>query len=213
MEKKRILLLGNGGHCRSVMDTILSLGSYDEIGIVEKSGTFETDEGMLLIGTDDDLPFLFNDGWTNAVITVGSVGNTRVREKLYSNLKEIGFYLPTIVDPSAIVSVRANVEEGTFIGKRAIVNTGTSIGKCAIINSGAIIEHDCTIGQFTHVSPGATICGEVYVGNYSHIGAGSSVRQQIRIGERSLIGVGSVVVGNIPDNVVAYGNPCRIHSK
>ncbi len=213
MEKNRIILLGNGGHCQSVMDTILSLGYYDEIGIVEKNGNYENNEDRLLIGTDDDLPFLFKDGWTDAAITVGSIGNTRVREIIYINLKKIGFRLPVIVDPSAVVSTRARIEEGTFIGKRAIVNTGVSIGKCAIINSGAIIEHDCSIGQFAHVSPGATICGEVYIGNHSHIGAGSSVRQQIKIGERALIGAGSVVVDNIPNNVLAYGNPCRIHKR
>ena len=210
---KKIVLLGNGGHCRSVMDSIVSLGVYDEVGIVEKNCMNDSDKNPLLIGVDDDLPRLFIDGWTDAVITVGSIGKTLIREKLYIKLKEIGFHLPIIVDPSAIVSTRAKIEEGVYIGKRAVVNAGAVIEKCSIINTGSIVEHDCFIGQFAHVSPGATICGEVSVGDYSHIGAGTSVRQQIKIGERTLIGAGSVVVRNIPNGVVAYGNPCKIQKK
>ena len=35
-----------------------------------------------------------------------------------------------------------------------IVNSGSKIGKCAIINTGAIVEHDCTIGDFVHITAG-----------------------------------------------------------
>ena len=210
MDNRKLILLGNGGHCRSVMDSVYSLDCYDQIAIVEKNNVNCTHEEENIIGTDDDLPKLFNAGWKEAIITVGSIGNTRVRELLYSKLKKIGFKLPVIIDPSAVVSTKARICEGVFIGKRAVVNSGVLIDSCAIINTGAVIEHDCAIGKFAHVSPGTTVCGEVRIGSYSHIGAGSVVRQQITIGEKSLIGAGSVVIRNIPDEVVAFGNPCKI---
>ena len=205
--KKKILLIGGGGHCHSVIDSILALEAYDEIGIIDNI------DGSVLeipvVGTDDDIPALKSEGWTDAFITVGSVGNTKLRRRLYDMVKSIGMIVPAIIDPTAIIGRTAHISEGTYVGKRAVINTGARIGTCAIINTGAIVEHDCIIGDFSHISSGAAVCGRVCVGNDSHVGAGSVVRQQINIGDGVLIGAGSVVVKDIPDNEKAYGNPCK----
>lgn len=213
---KKLLLIGGGGHCHSVLDSVLSSGLYTEIGVVAKDqGNFDelNDDRLVadyLIGIDENLPRLYEEGWRYAFITLGSVGNTKGRRALYSVISRIGFELPTIIDVSAVVSNTAEVAPGVFIGKRAVINAGCKIRTCGIINTGSIIEHDCDIGTFAHISPGTTLCGQVTVGEDSHIGAGSVVRQGIRIGRRTLIGAGSVVVKDISDNVKAYGNPCRV---
>ena len=208
-EENRILLLGNGGHCRSVMDSIIASNHFTQIGIIVEPGSRELNLDNI-VGTDNDLTILYRQGWNNAFITVGSVGDTSVREKLFQIIKEIGFTIPCIIDTTSTVSKTARLGEGVYIGKKAIVNANSQIGDCSIINTGAIIEHDCTIGSFVHVSTGALLCGEVCVGHYTHIGAGTVIRQQIKVGCRSLIGIGSTVVKDIPDKVVAYGNPCCI---
>ena len=211
-ENKKLLLIGGGGHCRSVADSGLELARYDDIGIVEKvsSDTFPSSSPIPVIGTDDDLPELFRSGWTDAFITVGSIGNTALRRRLYVLAKGIGFSVPTIVDPSAVVSRSAVLQEGTYVGKLAAVNAGAEVGICAIVNTGSVIEHDCRIGDFSHISPGAVLCGMVQVGQDSHIGAGSVVRQEIIIGDHTVVGVGSAVVHSLPAHVTAYGNPCKV---
>ena len=209
MDEKKILLLGGGGHCRSVLDCLMSTGKYEEIGIIDydkSASALDVD----VIGTDDDLPRLLQEGWSDAFITVGSVGHTNLRRKLFSLINELGFSIPSIIDPSAIIAKGTTIGEGTFVGKRAVVNTGSIIGQCAIINTGAIIEHDCQIDDFAHISPGATLCGQVKVGKDSHIGAGSVVRQGICIESNTIVGAGSVVVKDIPGEVKAFGNPCRV---
>lgn len=205
---KRLLLIGGGGHCHSVIDSVISLNTFEKIGIIDNMDS--SCLGINVVGTDDDLPRLISEGWSEAFITVGSVGNTIVRRRLYGMVKGLGFVLPTIIDSSATIAKGCEISEGTFIGKHAVVNSGSSLGVCTIINTGAIIEHDCSIGDFSHISPGAVLCGQVKVGSDSHIGAGSVVRQQIVIGNHTLIGLGSVVVKNLPDNVKAYGNPCKV---
>ncbi|MCR5293955.1 MAG: acetyltransferase [Lachnospiraceae bacterium] len=213
---EKVLLIGGGGHCHSVIDSIVRSGFCKEIGIVESDEEnfckLKQDAILApyLIGIDDDLPDLYKAGWTKAFISLGSVGNTKVRRKIFSNARKIGFELITVIDSSAVVSNTASIGAGSFIGKRAVVNSGTKIGSCAIINTGSVIEHDCLIGNFAHVSPGAVICGQVKIGDDSHLGAGSVVRQMISIGTNSLIGIGSVVVKDVPDDVEAYGNPCRV---
>lgn len=209
MKSKKVLLVGGGGHCRSVLDSLFRLGNYDEIGIIDcepKPQIF----GVPVVGADSDLPQLFAKGWHDAVITLGSVGFPARRRALFQELKRLGFHLPAVVDPSALIGTAADIGEGSFIGKRAVVNSGTQVGRCAIINTGAILEHDCSIGDFAHIAPGSTLCGETVVGENTHIGAGSVVRQQIHIGANSLIGVGSVVVAPIGDHVKAFGNPCGV---
>lgn len=214
--KKKILLVGGGGHCHSVLDSLLSLDEYDEIGIVEREGVSNIGSpflGIYVVGTDGDLPQLFSEGWNEAVVTLGSVGNTAGRRKIYKHLEEIGFKLPVVIDKSAVIARDVMIEDGAYIGKNTVVNSGSSIGVCAIINTGTIVEHNCEIGDFVHISPGATVCGNVTIGSDSHIGAGTTVIQQISVGHHTLVGAGSVVVRDIPAGVKAYGNPCKVVSE
>ena len=205
---RKLLLIGGGGHCHSVLDSVLKLNEYDAIGIVDYTNA--SVNNIPVVGNDDDLPRLHKNGWTDAFITVGSIGNTDLRHRLYQLAKNEGFTMPSIIDTTAIVANDVVIDEGCFVGKAAIINAGSKIGKAAIINTGAIIEHDCVVGEFAHISPGSVLCGQVNIGNDSHIGAGSVVRQQIDIGNNSLIGAGSVVVKNIPANAKTFGNPCKV---
>lgn len=205
---RKLLLIGGGGHCRSVLDSVLAAGGFDEIGIVDSVG--DPCLGIPVVGTDDDIPALVRSGWTEAFVTVGSIGDTRIRRRLYDMIRGYGLKIPVIVDPSAILGKDTDIAEGVFVGKRAVINAGVAVDACAIVNTGAVVEHDCAIGAFAHISPGAVLCGQVQVGKDSHVGAGSVVKQQVRIGEGTLIGAGSVVVGDIPDHVKAYGVPCRV---
>ena len=207
MEKK-LLLIGGGGHCHSVLDSVLSIGLFAEIGIIDNTDSSYL--GIPVIGTDDDIPTLIKNGWTDAFISVGSVGDTRIRRRLYEMVKHYGLSVPSVIDPSAAVGNNVVIQEGVFIGKRAVINAGCCIGTCSIINTGAIVEHDCKIGDFSHISPGTTLCGQVKVGHDSHVGAGSVVKQLVEIGDQVFIGAGSTVLKNIPNNVKAYGNPCRV---
>lgn len=216
---KKILLIGGGGHCHSVLDSICSGYLYDAIGVVAKDeANYEElrhDDiiSPYLVGIDADLPGFFMNGWRDAFVTLGSIGNPIGRKKIYSTLVDMGFIIPVIKDKSAVISGFSLIYEGSFVGKNSMINAGCKIGCCSIINTGSIIEHDCFIGDFVHISSGAVLCGEVRVGCDSHVGARTVVRQQIVIGSNSLIGMGSVVVRDIPDNVKAYGNPCKVVEK
>lgn len=201
----KLLLIGGGGHCRSVLDSLLELQLYEKIGIIDQPGPPIL--GISVIGQDEDLPRLKEDGWTDAFITVGSIGDTSLRHKLFQMVKKMGFTIPSVIDPSAVIGGEVDFAEGCFVGKKAIVNAGSAIGVCAIINSGAIVEHDCIVGDFAHISPGAILCGGVNVGNDTHVGAGTSVKQCITIGRNTIIGIGSTIIYDIPDGVTVYGKP------
>jgi Acyl-[acyl carrier protein]--UDP-N-acetylglucosamine O-acyltransferase len=73
----------------------------------------------------------------------------------------------------------------------------------------ALVEHECSIGDFVHIAPGSILCGGVTVGGNTHIGAGSIIKQETSIGSDTIIGMGSVVVSSIGNCAIAYGNPCK----
>lgn len=207
---KKILLVGGGGHCKSVLDSLLELNEFSKIGIIDiKENMGKEILGVSVIGCDDDLPELFADGYNYAFVTVGSIGNPKLRLKLFNILTDIGFEIPNIIDPSAVVSRHVKMETGIFVGKNAVINAGSTIQKGVIINTGAIIEHDCIVGIFTHIAPGSVLSGEVQTGKNTHIGANCVIKQQIKIGSDTIIGMGSVVIRDIEDNIIAYGNPCK----
>lgn len=201
-------MIGGGGHCKSVLDSVLSLGIYKDIGIISKEKDARL--GIPVVGSDEDLVSMFNHGWTDAFIAVGSVGNTTIRRRLYELIKGIGFTIPSIVDNTAAIAKGSQIGEGSFIGKKAVINTEAILGCCSIINTGAIVEHECNVGDFSHISPGAVLCGQVRIGHDTHIGAGAVVRQLISVGNNVLIGAGSVVLKDISDGVTAFGNPCKV---
>lgn len=205
-----IILIGGGGHCKSVIDSISKSKEYNIVGILDLHDKVGDEIfGVKVIGTDDKLEYYYKNGVSNIFLTIGSIGDTALRRKLYSVALNIGYSFPNIIDSTAIVSDKIEMGYGNFIGKRTIINAGTKIDNNCIINTGAIIEHDCHIESFCHVAPGATISGNVVIGENTHIGTNSTIIQNIVIGSNSIIGAGSVIVKDIKSNVKAYGNPCK----
>jgi maltose O-acetyltransferase len=104
------------------------------------------------------------------------------------------------------------------------------LGDKVYINSGAVFL-DCnliTIGDYTMLGPGVHIYAAdhprdartratglelakpVTIGRHVWIGGGAIICPGVTIGDHSTIGAGSVVTKDIPANVVAAGNPCRV---
>lgn len=197
-----IVLIGGGGHALSVADAIMNGKTYEIVGYTD---LYDAHSNLRYLGTDDILESLYKNGVINAAITVGYLGKSNIRDRLYKMAKQAGFRLPKIIDPSAVVSDSADVGEGIFIGKKAVVNAGAKIGKMCIINTGAIIEHNNQIGDYSHIAVGAALCGDVCVGEHTLIGANATIIQGVKIGMNTIIGVGSVVLGDVPGNSRVVG--------
>ena len=198
--KEKIVLIGGGGHCRVIIDAIVNSGGYDVEGIVDPK--LETDSKILgfpVLGDDDILLDLYKNGVRNAFVSVGSIGNCELRKILYKEIKNIGFNMPVVVHPKAVVARDVKIGEGTFVAASATVNPGTKIGKNVIINTSSSIDHDCVIGDFVHIAPGAILSGGIRVGSQTHIGTGANVIQCINIGKKCMIGAGLTLRDDLRD--------------
>lgn len=185
-----IILVGFGGHGKSVADCIERQGKYHIVGYTDLCGQ---ESVYTYLGTDDVLSEYLAKGINKVAICLGYLGKGNLREKIYKKLKSKGFEFPIIVDPSAIVSDTAKIEEGTFIGKGVIINAEAKVGKLVILNTRCLVEHECLIGDYSHIAVGAVLCGQVEIGEAAFVGANATVIQCIKVGARKLIPAGMTV--------------------
>lgn len=200
---KKLVVVGAGGHARSVVDSALATGKFDIVGFVDPVPCEY--RGICTLGDDTVLPELKALGVDYAFVGLGFLGQTHHREKVVEGLLRIGFTLPSIIDPSAVLAEDALVGAGSFIGKGAVVNAGACVDENVIINTAAIVEHDCWVGSYSHVSVNATLCGGVKVGSATMIGASATIIQGVVIGSNSVIGAGSTVLADVPSNKTIVG--------
>ncbi len=212
MQKRKLILIGGGGHCRSVVDVAESAG-YEIKGILDLPETVgkEVLPGHKIIGTDNDITNYIED--CDFIITVGFIKNPSLRIKLYRKVKEAEGRLATIVASTAHVSKYAKLGEGTIVMHYAFVNAGAVIGNNCIINTFANIEHDTVLGNHSHVSTGSMVNGMCKIGENCFIGSQSVCANCIEIGSDIIIGAGSVVHKSISTRGIYSGNPAIIKIK
>ena len=189
--KPKILLIGGGGHCKSVIDIIEQEDKYSIAGIIDKKeliGTKVLD--YTIIGCDDDLEQLFLQ-YKYAIVTIGHIKTNQLRVKLFNTLQNIGYTIPTIISPLAYVSKYAFIDKGTVIHHQALINANAKIGKNCIINSKALIEHDVVVEDNCHISTGAIINGGVVVSENTFVGSNATTKEYITINK--FIKAGSLV--------------------
>src|SRR5574344_2783631 len=198
--KEKIVLIGGGGHCHSVIDVIEQENKYEIIGIIDtKENISKKVLGYEIIACDDDLEELFKT-CKNAVITIGHIKSNITRVKLFAKLKNIGFSLPVIISPLAYVSKYSKIDEGTIVMHHALINTNAKIGKNCIINTKALIEHDCIVEDNCHISTASVINGGVIVRENTFFGSNAVSKEYIEIGKNCLIGGGTRVLSNLMNN-------------
>ena len=130
MNQRNLVLIGGGGHCKSVIDVAESAG-YNILGILdmpEDIGKSVLD--YKVIGTDDDIPQFVEKA--EFIITVGFIKSPAIRMRLFDKVREAGGKLATIIASTAHVSRYASLDEGTVVMHQAVVNAGAKIGENCI---------------------------------------------------------------------------------
>lgn len=209
---KKLILIGAGGHAKTVIDILKKNEEVDIVGLVAKD-TNEIGKKILsvpVIATDEQLIDLFMQGVKYALVAVGSVGDNFLREKLYNKVGKIGYTFINAFHPSAVISDYAKFGIGNVVMSGALIGPDVQIGNNVIVNTGSIIEHDSIIENHVHIAPGVKIAGGVKIKEASHIGIGAVIIQGVKIGENALIGAGTVVLNDVPDNAVVVGVPGTI---
>ena len=205
MTPTALVVYGGGGHGKSVIEMLRSLGTYTLIGVIDDGlpvGTMVLD--LAVLGGKDSLAELAGRGLRYAINAVGGIGNLAPRLQVFDALQASGITCPAVIHPTAFVEASASLAGGIQVFPHAYIGSSTRVGFGVIVNTGAILSHDCVINDYANISPGAILAGGVHVGERSLIGMGVTINLQVMVGNDVRIGNGATIKADVPDGSVVH---------
>ena len=175
---KHVIVIGAGGHGRSVAEAILLLGRDELIGFVDDGADANAKVWTYpILGRTDSLHTLRE----HADAVVVAIGNNTVREKLHARAREVGFELLSVIHPTAFVSPTAALGSGCAVMAGAVVGTEAHLGEGVIVNCGATVDHHCRVGAFGHLGVNACMAGGSVLGHRAWMQAGAALGYGVKI--------------------------------
>ena len=196
-ENEKYVIIGCGGHARSVADVILYNNPNSNIIFLDEKA--RQDESIL------GFPVLSEYKITKEKVIV-AIGDNKKRvelsEKYYNNLTNV-------ISKLAYIGKNVQLGRGIFAGHNAYIGVLSTISDFCIINTSAIVEHECHIGQGAFIAPNTTLLGKVSIDERSFIGAGTTVIDNIKSCADVIIGAQSIVINDIEQSGTYVGNKLR----
>ena len=208
---KNLVLFGGGNQAHYTIDIIEKENKYNIVGIIDSISEIGSDRfGHKVLGRQENIEEIIRQ--YNIEVGVITIGDNWSRYYVYNQIKDKvpNFEFVNAVHPSVIIGKDVRLGVGVVAMAGCIFNPKSVIGDFTFFATGAQIEHDCFIDDFASVSAGSVTGGFVKLGKFSAITLGVTVIDRVEIGKNTVVGSGSLVVKSLPDNVLAYGNPCKI---
>ena len=193
-----LLILGSGTFAVEIADVISEIPGFKVCGFVQSVDP-RNREAML-----EGLPVY----WITEIArlagshrAVCAVGSTQ-RSGFIGQAAALGIRFVTAVHPSAHISCKSSLGEGTIISAGAVIGAHTKVGRHVIVNRGALIGHHTEIGDCVTVGPGANIAGSCRVGEATFVGIGAIISDHVEIGANAFVGAGTVVTKDVAPNTM-----------
>jgi sugar O-acyltransferase (sialic acid O-acetyltransferase NeuD family) len=202
----KCLILGTGTLALEMADIISEVPDLEPAGFVENMDPQKCGsslEGLPVFWVDDIVKM------SKTHCAVCALATTH-RKRFIEQVSAFNVPFATVVHPSARVSSKSVLGEGTIVSAGVVISAYTSLGRHVIVNRGALIGHHTKIGSCVTIQPGANIAGLCTIGDSTYIGMGALVLDRISVGSHSIVGAGAVVTKNVPDNVQVVGIPAKI---
>lgn len=202
-DMRRALIIGGGGHAACLIDALSNSG-YDIVGCIDQALPVghSVCGGISVVGKEDLLEPLFSAGTLYAFIGIGGSESNETRRMMFERATTMGFMLPPVVHPSAVISIGTHIGRGCHILAGATIGPRCTIGGNVIVNQGSIVCHDSIVDDHVHLTPGAILAGGVSVGSMTVVGMGATVLLGVKIGKNVLIHNGSAVASDVADNTL-----------
>lgn len=181
---EKLLLVGAGGFGRVVLEHATAI--YDCAFLDDGDATIV--DGIPVIGKTAETASFYPE-YKRLLVTIG---NNKLRERLYKEAATIGFTFPNIIHPSAYVSPHAHIGSGCVILNNAVVQNNAKCGDGCILNPGVELHHDSTIGSYCLIYTNSVIRSLTSVGNRVWIGSNATVSTSAIIPDDTVIGDGEV---------------------
>lgn len=211
---KQICIIGIGGFAREVYCCLEDIFKYKGVSFDNKVIFSDVDscENDVVVMGQKRIPIIKeSDLDVYQYVLFVAIGDSMLRRKVVEKYPEDVQYA-TIIHPTAVISDYATIGEGSIVTANCVVTCNINIGKQCHLNLNTTIGHDCEIGDYFTTAPGVHISGICNIGDRVYFGTNACVKQGINICDSVIVGMGSVVVKDIMESGIAYGNPCKIVS-
>jgi sugar O-acyltransferase (sialic acid O-acetyltransferase NeuD family) len=204
---KHLVIVGAGGHGRVCADTAEAAG-FSIHGFADDNHELgdKINGHQCIANTFEDIKEHCQPGYRLFFV---AIGDNNVRQEIYKMAIALGYDIPSIIHPTAVVSRHAKIGLGTVAMAGAVVNANATVGNGCILSSGSSIDYDCAIADGVQISPGVSIAGGVSIGAKSFIGTGANIIPGITVGEGCLVGAGAAVTKDIENGGRVAGVPAR----
>jgi acetyltransferase EpsM len=203
---QRVLILGTRTLAVEIADVVSEIADVRVAGFVENmepERCKEPLEGLPVFWVGDIAEL------TKSHSAVCGLATTH-RSRFTDQVAAYGMSFATLVHPSARISLKSSVGEGTIVSVGVIIGAHTHLGRHVLVNRGVLIGHHTQIDDYVTIQPGANIAGACRIGKATYVGMGAVVTDHVTIGAHSIVGAGAVVTKDVPDNVQVVGVPARI---
>ena len=164
------------------------------------------------IESNEDGPIRFSNVTENSKITI-AVGEPILRKSMKERAKQKNMQLASVISRHAFISPSAKLGVGVIIAPFVSVQAEANIDENVAVNTQAIIGHHVLLRSDTVISSQVNLGGGALIEQQSYVGMGAVILEKVSIGRETIIGAGSVVYKDIPDDVIALGNPARVARK
>ena len=172
----RWLILGSGGHGRSVADAIRAQGDA-VLGFLDDSRPAdELVAGVPVLGplrlAWDFMTQPCPEGAPTPDRFVVAIGNPVLRQRWQQVLEAAGAPVGVVVHPRACVSPSAQLAPGCVVLARAVVNADAQLERGVLVNSGGVVDHDASCGAYSQLGVNAAMAGCRRLGPLASLAAG-----------------------------------------
>lgn len=204
---KPVLILGAGSIGKSAMQIFKSNGVlvYGFLDDDKKSHDTEIDDVTVLGFTDENSLLQIIGDECEAFV---AVDENEMRKSIVENLTKTRKVMPiNAIHSNAIIAESSVIGHGNYINAGVILGPNVIIGNHCLLHTNVGLDEGVSIGHFSQIGMGCNINASVIIEDEVFIGSGVTVVAGVTIGKGSRIGAGSVVIGNVQESAVLFGNP------
>jgi sugar O-acyltransferase (sialic acid O-acetyltransferase NeuD family) len=192
--QKKLIIIGTGLFAEVARSYFEELDNYEVLAFAchEAYKTTDVVYGRPLIAIEA-LTQCYEPTAVDVFVAIGYGKMNRVRQKVYEEMKELGYRCATFIHPSVRIWSSTTIGENVFIFEDNTIQPFTKIGKNTVLWSGNHVGHHSSIGDNCFISSHVVISGSCSVGNNVFIGVNSTIHDNIIIADECLIGSGTLI--------------------
>jgi len=192
---KKIVIIGTSANSRLARFYFDKDTDYNVVGYAIDREYIQSNEfdGMPVYAVED-LCNYFPPSGCDAFVAVGYNKMNKIREKLYNEIKALGYNLPNYISPRCSFLTNEPIGDNNFILEDNTIQPFVEIGSDNVFWSGNHIGHDGSIGDHNFITSHVVVSGFVKIKNYCFLGVNATIRDAVTIADSTLVAAGAIIM-------------------